>query len=398
MNETRDLLERVGDRFGFPDQSFERLERRRDRKRRNRRIAAGAAGIAVFAALVFALARATWSDSAPRPGEPPPSPTPSIGIEQSGNPILRANEAVVNDHGPIEAVDLETRDRRTLVACEDPCIFFSGPAVSADDGWLAYTVETCLGAPPCEADAGLWVANDLGERRPLIQSCDPDLCFPLVWAWSPTSATLAVAGPAGAPSGPQSLFLVDPATGGRTEIAELAMDVETLAWSPDGSRIAYAGAGNVNIVPLDGGAPTVLAGGEPRWSPDGNHLALAVQDGISIVTADGSNAIRIANGYESAWSPDGLRIVTHVEEGSSRSFHEELWVAAADGSGAAINILPPGCCSNGIVDDTLIWSPDGTRIAFQEGAEDRWRVVNADGTGGLGSIDELEVAAWRSGS
>ena len=202
MNETRDLLERVGDRFAFPDQAFERLERRRDRKRRNRRIAAGAAGIAVFAALVFALARATWSDSAPRPGEPPPSPTPSIGIERSGNPILRANEVVVDDHSSIEAVDRETLARRTLVACKDPCVFFSGAAASADDGWLAYTIETCLGALPCEADAGLWVANDLGERRQLIQSCDPDQCFPLVWAWSPTSATLAIAGPAGAPSGP----------------------------------------------------------------------------------------------------------------------------------------------------------------------------------------------------
>jgi dipeptidyl aminopeptidase/acylaminoacyl peptidase len=399
MNETRDLLERVGDRFAFPDQAFERLERRRDRKRRNRRVAAGAAGIAVFAALVFALARATWSDSAPRPGEPPPSPTPSIGIEQSGNPILRANEVVVSNHGPIEAVDLETRDRRTLVACEDPCIFFSGAAVSADDGWLAYTIETCLGALPCEADAGLWVANDLGERRQLIQSCDPDHCFPLVWAWSPTSSTLAIAGPADAPSGPRSLFLVDPETDSRTEIADPPVYVDMLAWSPNGSSIAYAGAGNVYIVSLDGGAPTFLAqGSEPRWSPDGSHVAISAQDGISIMTPSGSNAIRIANGYEAAWSPDGLRIVVHVEERTSGGFHEELWVTAADGSGAAINILPAGCCSNGIVDDTTIWSPDGTRIAFEDGSEDRWRVVNADGTGGLGSIDELEVAAWRSGS
>ena len=177
------------------------------------------------------------------------------------------------------------------------------------------------------------------------------------------------------------------------------MDVETLAWSPNGSRIAYAGAGNVYIVPLDGGAPTLLAeGSEPRWSPDGSHVAVTVQDGISVVAADGSNAIRIANGDEAAWSPDGLRIVTNVEEASSGGYHEELWVAAADGSGVAINILPPGCCSNGIVDDTLTWSPDGTRIAFEDGSEDRWRVVNADGTGGLGTIDELEVAAWRSGS
>ncbi len=276
MNETRDLLERVGDRFAFPDQAFERLERRRDRKRRNRRIAAGAAGIAVFAALVFALARATWSDSAPRPGEPPPSPTPSIGIERSGNPILRANEVVVNDHSSIEAVDRETLDRRTLVACKDPCVFFSGAATSADDGWLAYTVETCLGALPCEADAGLWVANDLEERRQLIQSCDPDLCFPLVWAWSPTSATLAVAGPAGTPSGPRSLFLVDPATGGRTEIADPAMDVETLAWSPNGSSIAYAGAGKSTSSPSTEDAPTLVAKRSgsragPGWEPRGRQ-------------------------------------------------------------------------------------------------------------------------------
>ena len=398
MNETRDLLERVGDRFAFPDQAFERLEHRRDRKRRSRRIAAGAAGIAVFAAVVFALARATWSDSAPRPGEPLPSPTPSIGIERSGNPILRANEVVINDLSSIEAVDLKTLDRRTLVTCKDPCAFFPEAAASADDGWLAYTIETCVGALPCEADAGLWVANEHGEHRQLIQSCDPDQCFPLVWAWSPTTATLAIAGPTDAPSGPRSLFLVDPETDGRTEIADPAFDVETLAWSPEGSWIAYAGAGSVYVVPLDGGAPTLLSeGSAPRWSPDGSRLALTVHDGISVVTLDGSKTIRIADGYEAAWSPDGDRIVTHVEEGTSGGFHEELWVAAADGSGVAINILPPACCSDGIVDDTLTWSPDGTRIAFMDGADERWRVVNADGTGDLGSIDELEIAAWRAG-
>jgi hypothetical protein len=53
MNETRDLLERVGERFTFPDDMFERLERRRDRKRRNKRIAAGVVGIAVFVAAIW---------------------------------------------------------------------------------------------------------------------------------------------------------------------------------------------------------------------------------------------------------------------------------------------------------------------------------------------------------
>ena len=53
MSETRDLLERVGERFTFPDDMFERIERRRVRKRRNQRIAAGVVGIALFVAAVW---------------------------------------------------------------------------------------------------------------------------------------------------------------------------------------------------------------------------------------------------------------------------------------------------------------------------------------------------------
>ena len=282
MNETRDLLERVGDRFAFPADAFERLEHRRDRKRTNRRIAAGAAGIAVFAALVFALARATWSDSAPRPGEPHRArPRRSVSSSRATRSCVRTRSS-----SPITArsrrFDLETLDRRTLVTCEYPCIFFPEAAASADDGWLAYTIETCLGALPCEADAGLWVENDLGERRQLIQSCDPDLCFSLVWAWSPTSPTLAVAVPAGAPSGPRSLFLVDPATGSRTELAHPPMDVVTLAWSPDGSQIAYAGAGTSTSFPsTEEHRRCWRRGSEPLWSPDGSHVAVTVQGGIS---------------------------------------------------------------------------------------------------------------------
>ena len=66
MNETGRLLERVGERFPFPDQAFEGLRRRRDRKRRNERIAAGALALALTAAGVFGLVRSlAW-----RPAEP----------------------------------------------------------------------------------------------------------------------------------------------------------------------------------------------------------------------------------------------------------------------------------------------------------------------------------------
>ncbi|HET7236915.1 MAG TPA: hypothetical protein VFK59_10850 [Actinomycetota bacterium] len=62
MNETRDLLERVGDRFAFPDHAFERLERRRDRRRRNQRVTAGLVGAAVFVAAIWIVTTGGPSD------------------------------------------------------------------------------------------------------------------------------------------------------------------------------------------------------------------------------------------------------------------------------------------------------------------------------------------------
>ena len=213
MNETKDLLDRVGDRFGFPEAAFERLERRRDRKRRNRRIAAGVAGIAIFAALVFGLARATLTDSSHTPVSRDHSPSPSVQTEQLPQ-ILGQSEVVVRgEDETLEAFDQATGERHTLVRCQDPCVFFYRYAVSTDRTWLAYEVFTCLGALPCEPEAGIWVTNALGERIQLTRSCTkPDSCDGVTWAWSPIGATLAVAETGDAPG----VFTIDPQSGERT--------------------------------------------------------------------------------------------------------------------------------------------------------------------------------------
>jgi len=77
MNDTKDLLERVGERFTFPDDMFERLARRRDRKRRNKRIAAGVVGIAVFVAAVWIVTSGGSLDRTETPAVPGGSETGS---------------------------------------------------------------------------------------------------------------------------------------------------------------------------------------------------------------------------------------------------------------------------------------------------------------------------------
>jgi hypothetical protein len=62
MIDERQVFERVMHGFVPPDDSLDRLVRRRDRKRRNQRIAAGVVGIAVFVAAVWIVTTVGSSD------------------------------------------------------------------------------------------------------------------------------------------------------------------------------------------------------------------------------------------------------------------------------------------------------------------------------------------------
>jgi Tol biopolymer transport system component len=427
MNETRDLLERVGDRFAFPADAFERLEHRRDRKRRDRRMAAGVAGIAIFAALVFGLARATLSGSGPLPAVPDQSPSPSIKTEGLPQIIGNSEAVVMGRNSALEAVDRTTGDRRTLVTCKDPCIYIYRYAVSTDRQWLAYEVSTCLGALPCEPEAGIWVANALGEQTQLTQSCQPEACDQVIWAWSPAGATLAVGESGNAPG----LFTIDPQSGERTQIAN-DDNVTALAWSLDGTRVAYAASAPpigtshkevaaayaesaIHVVELATGRSTTLSDAlgyveTMAWSPDGTRLVVdsfvGDRDRITVLETDGSDQrVLVDQGAPQgpgapAWSPDGTRIAYVSTPGSvgpnGGRFSFEVWVIGADGS-TPTRLFHGKCCIGDW--DGPVWSPDGGRIAFFDDIDvdyGTWLVVNADGTGGPTEIDELEVKSWRS--
>lgn len=149
---------------------------------------------------------------------------------------------------------------------------------------------------------------------------------------------------------------------------------------------------------------TVSPNGRPprhrKVSPDGSHVAFADAGWIWVSSRDGSGRLRVAPGYEFAWSPDSTRIATHVESGSpGGSWQEEIWVVTTDGSDL-VSILPSDCCLDGIVDKTLRWSHDGTRVAFMfASVSDRFHAVMADGSdAGRSSADlpSIDASEWRS--
>ena len=414
MIDEREIVRRAVEALDPPEPAFERLRRRRDRKRRNKRIAAGIVGIAVFAALVFGLARATLRGSGPVPAVPDQSPSPSIQTE--GLPQIIGDDEVVvtGDRGVLQAFDRTTGERRKLklVTCQDPCVTITGYAVSADRRWLAYEVYTCgpRASEPCEPEGGIWVTNALGEHTQLTRSCQPEACHPTIWAWSPVGATLAVFESWNAPG----LFTIDPQSGERTDITNEG-DVTALAWSRDGSRLAYAGSA-IHVVELPTGRSTTLSDAlgsvdTLAWSPDGSGLLVDsfARDHVllTVLDTDGSDQRTLLEAAQGegpgapAWSPDGNRIAYATQpqkKGVTRGhFSFEVWVIGADGSDPT-RIFAGECCIGDW--DGPIWSPDGERVAFFDDADlsyGTWLVANADGSGEPQRIKDIEARSWAQG-
>ena len=176
-----------------------------------------------------------------------------------------------------------------------------------------------------------------------------------------------------------------------------------LAWSPDGSRIAYDDYADIYVMNADGSGQTMLADypsiafdRSPSWSPDGTSIAFASEQrswaeedflskdsDIYVMGADGSDITRLT--YDSpetergemsmdlspAWSPDGDRIAFI----SNRDGRWSLYVMNADGSSPVLLEVGVG------LDSAPAWSPDGGRIAFvsSDGLSNIY-VMNADGS------------------
>jgi len=144
------------------------------------------------------------------------------------------------------------------------------------------------------------------------------------------------------------------------------------AWSPDGTRIAFAsareGSFDIYVMSADGTGTTRLTSTDandqgPAWSPDGSRLAFSRSaDGghVWVMNADGTGARRLtdelAEEGEPAWSPDG-RWIAYTHRASGSDFRE-IWVARPDGSGRR-NVTKLQAKSY-----APAWAPDSKRLAF----------------------------------
>src|SRR5215218_2145587 len=184
------------------------------------------------------------------------------------------------------------------------------------------------------------------------------------------------------------------------------------AWSPDGTKIAFTGPGDLNedgirlgdvyIIDADGTNRTNLTDTpnrrdyQPSWAPSGAQLTFVrevegrvflEQPDIFVMDTDPAtkdDAINLTqtdeSEYDPAWSPDGAKIAFS----GVRNSGWEIVTMDPDGQNEA-NLTGDGFEGN---DEAPEWSPDGTKVVFQKESqvggccvpEEIW-AVNRDGSG-----------------
>ena len=172
------------------------------------------------------------------------------------------------------------------------------------------------------------------------------------------------------------------------------------AWSPDGSKIGFAGETDIYVMNADGSNirqltfidPGDLAAEQPTWSPDGKKIAFVMSTGIGfgaglqVMNADGSDlrglSIHFYYWGKPAWSPDGTRIAIAASSNNSSNPANCVFVMNVDGSGMT-------CVDNGTPGSHVAWSPDGSKLLYSRlidasdlfhGFANLYLVNNAGGT------------------
>ncbi len=197
--------------------------------------------------------------------------------------------------------------------------------------------------------------------------------------------------------GKQQVLLIADSDGENAQPALRSNEsIISLAWSPEGNRLAYVsfetGKAVVYVHELATGKRSVVANyrgsnSSPAWSPDGNRLAVVLtkDGGSQIYTAnvDGSGLKRITRtgtiNTEPSFSADGRHIYFTSDRGGSA----QIYRIAVDSSGQ-----PERISFQGRFNARPVVSPNGQFMSFVAQREGRFVI----GVRELASGDEILVS------
>jgi hypothetical protein len=265
------------------------------------------------------------------------------------------------------------------------------PSPVVDDGrpgssWCRAPGSSCVdirGWIVFQRGDGIWAVDPRKPDNPdrQIQLIDQPGVDPLEWSRDGTKLLVRSWGQGGK-------LVVLHADGSQTLIADGGFFDGS--FSPDGSMVAFTpdGSGGMSMVDAGGGVPRSLIDASPAamyelaFSPDGKQIAYFSGGGdnshtLRVMDSDGTDARTVwfhdcaCHIQDLDWSPDGRRLMLSFQQGEGG-----IWTLGVDGSDLT-QVVPDGVNPS--------WSPDGTRISYQQASGSDYgvvgplRIADADG-------------------
>jgi Tol biopolymer transport system component len=239
-----------------------------------------------------------------------------------------------------------------------------------------------------EALNQLWLMEIGGKPQPLTN----DNYYKQSPAWSPDGTKIAYASDK---SGTANIYILDLTTRNEQTATKLKDSAAiNPVWSPDGKKLAFQNqtgttytvdlsTGEIKEITIPGYEP-----GKPSWSRDGESISLAVlrpytrrfREGTSLI-----ETVELATGKKTLTEPAPYKSITtrsidgpiYSPDGSQMAFVMDgyLWTRAVDSKGIPTGEARP---INEEMTDAPSWSGDGKRLLYL--SYGKLRIVDASGS------------------
>jgi len=251
------------------------------------------------------------------------------------------------------------------------------PQFSPDGEHLAYSVTT-TNVEGDERQSDLWrVRFDGRERVQLTHTADHSEWQP---AWSPDGRRLAFLADRGEEDADTQVWVMSASGGEAQRLTDFPGGVEDYAWSPDGTRLAVIARDPARPAgtPKPKNPPPIVI--DRYWFKEDvtGYLDSRRQHLYVFDVATGRSELLTAGEHDEylpAWSPDGRQIAYVTKRGKDPDRHLNFDIYVVEPRAGAIE-RQVTTFAGGDLDPEWgtrpAWSPDGRRIAYLQGGEDKW--------------------------
>ena len=226
---------------------------------------------------------------------------------------------------------------------------------------------------------GILLNGKNGKKISDVQFGDASGALVLAASWSPCGTHLAVGGQGAIDADGTNSGLRVYELSGNSLVKVAALDnlpvAQHVAWSPDGSHLAYIQTNRLQVLSFDGASLTPASGiveisgsfSALAWSPNGTDIAVSAPNfsaTIQIYQFDGSSLtqslVHSVNSalYNFTWSPDGAYLATAGPSGVAAG----VYIFSYNGT----SLTQVATYSNGNRADDLSWSKNGNYLAVAE--------------------------------